>query len=1645
MVIVDCSPILVVRRVARPKPNTPQVFLSACLSAIFGVEVAGRRVDGCCRPLPLQCTSHAGKVSGDENRLALRGWSPNRKVRLMAATLTAARSAVQAVHVLKTLAIGVDPSPVQRAALEGFPGWGAAAPLFDPQPVKSWAALADELDELDPAAMKAAARVVDTSFYTPPALVEHIYRLLQHAGFRGGDVLDLGCGHGRFLTHAPADLPITFTGVEVDPVASAIAATLHPTATIISDRLQQVSLPANRFDAAVGNVPFSSSNVQDSAIAFYGPLHEYFLVRAVRAVRPGGYVVMVTSRHTLDAANGLSHSVRSHADLMAAIRLPSAYFAAEGTDVVADVLVLRVRDTDEPRQGWDARQACDTLAGGGERGHRAQARVSAFWAAHPQLVAGAMRVTGYHQNPLVVDSDEPAAAVSAAFTAAQPLLLPYPTASTAAHVFADVALTDAEGRKEGSFHLVDDVMARVVDGQLQTVPRPSKELRALVTLRDAAVALIGTEANWDTPDAVLEPLRVACREAYLSYVERFGALNRGTLIEGKVDADTGLPKLSWRVPTMAGFRGDPDSALVFALEKFDQDTGEAEPAAILQRRVNRRPVPITRADTSGEALAVALGEGRGLDLARIAELLALSTREDAFAALGDLAYRDPVTGRAHSARDYLSGNVRTKLQDALAAAATDASYERNVAALEQVQPRWLGRDEVRIELGSPWVAPGDIEDFCREVFGASWVRVHHIAPLAAWEIDGNAHNISPDAKITYTTTRKSAFDLLQAGLNSASPTVYDEVYDSTTHTTRRIRNADQTEAALAALAAIEQRFSLWIWESPQREQRLLDRYNHAMNSHVLRRDDGSYLTFPGLADDLQLWSWQRDFVDRALAVPVAFAAHQVGLGKTRTAIALCMTLRQFGIANRPLYLVPNHLIEQATREALQTAPSAKTLVVTREDLTRYGRRLFAARCATGDWDLVIMTYETFSSIPVPSRVEREWLDDQLADLEDYQRSQGATGKRIAAAVRALEGRIERLRDTDSDPDVITFDMLGIDYLAVDEADRFRRLPVTTRAEGFSLGASKRATDLLLKMSMLRRTNRSRPYASLFTGTPYTNTLAEAYVWSRFCDPDRLDESGLGHFDAWAAQFVRYETLVEVSPDGSGFRSKRRPTVIQNVPELRSLIGSFMSMVRASMTDLTLPTPHQHTIVVDPTDNTRTFMSELVRRADDLRTGRVRADTDNMLAICGDGRKAALDPNLVGFAETAPKLEAVAENVAAIYHRTRNALYANSTQPGAFQLVLCDLGTPHPDDARSYGRIRAGLLARGVPADRIRYIHEATTSKSREALFAACRDGRVSVLFGSTPKVGVGTNIQNRMVALHHVDPTWTARDWDQRNGRGIRHGNLHDDIDIYCYAVAGSFDAYMFQLAERKSRGFEQLYRTDSDVREIEDLGGDGTLTFGELKAAAAGNSLLLRQHQLQVRVRKLRLAHLTARQNVNAALYAASDADQRADALQARADRLAELVDYLPQLPPLDLARCAENAVSGNGHRARYSSGPLLVEIAEERGDHHLKVSFGYRALWSQGLPAKVRRRGAQEVAEWTHHLVRAWLDGAAAECQETLGRVDNARHLAAQSRAAADGTDLSTPADLVAAEAELADVSRTIQEEILEDGAAPLGEEAA
>lgn len=1543
-----------------------------------------------------------------------------------------ARRAIAAVKTLSELGSGV-PNDDQRVVLEAFPGWGAVSALFDAQPAGVWAGLADELDEVAGEAMPKAARVVDTSFFTPADLVRHVWGVLQAAGFSGGAVLDLGCGAGAFIRHAPEDLPVRVTGVDADPISAGIARALHPQANIVTGELEKVTLPHKRFDAAVGNVPFSAARVHDSAAGFYGPLHEYFVARAVAAVRPGGYVVVVISRHALDGVHGLSSAIRADADLVGAVRLPSRYFAASGTDVVADVLVLRVREG-EQRYGWNpAHEDLSSSLRGVVGDRRCVERVSRFWELHPELVAGSMRLTGFDRQPLAVDAENPGREVGAAFAALRPLLVPYTSADGPLEDLADIRLTDDEGRKDGSLHVVDGQVVRVVGRDLEVVKRPTAELRALIGLRDAAVALMDAEYDQGRPDPEVEDLRQSCREVYLEYVARYGALNRGVSTQGKPDPETGLPRLGWRTPSLGGFRSDPDAQLVLAVEAFDQETGEASPAPILLRRVNKRPTPATSAQTPAEALAISLGEGRGLDLERIASLLGVPDTESAFDELGDLVYRDHRTARAVLARDYLCGDVRSKLAAAREAAAADRRYARNVAALEAVQPPWLGRAEIRIELGSPWVSSADISDFCREVFGAR-ARVEHIGPLAAWEVTGTGR-ISPEAQLAYSTDRRNAFDLLETGLNGAAPTVFDEVRDPTTYALRKVRNADATEAAEQKLAAIKERFSLWIWENAEREQRIVNRYNHEMNAHVLRRHDGSHLTFPALAEGIELWQWQRDFVDRAVATPASYCAHQVSLGKTLTAITLAMTLRQFGLANRVGLTVPLHLIEQVTRQCYQAWPGGRFLIVTKDDLHGDARRRFAARCATGEWDLVIMTHETFSSIPVSGDAEERWLQDQLSELEAYTRGHGIGSKRVATAVRSLKGRIERLRSQYNDPNAVHFAQLGFDYLIVDEADKFRRLPVVTRADGFSLGSSKRALDLYLKISLLRRAKPDRPHVCLMTGTPFTNTLAEAYIWQSMLAPQQLERTGLTHFDAWAAQFIRYQVLIETSPDGSGFRSRRRPSVIQNVPELRTMLSEFMSMERADNVGLPRPTARRHTKLTEPTAAQKEYMKSLVARADALRQRLPSADADNMLLICGDGRKVALDPNLVGIRQEAPKLEGVAEAAAEIYHATKDLVYEGSSIPGAFQLVFCDQGTPKKGDSQSYGRMRAALIRRGVPANKIRFIHEATTPKAREALFASCRDGGTSILLGSTQKCGIGTNFQNRLLSLHDVDPTWTAAAWEQRHGRGIRNGNQNSNVDLWSHVARGTFDAFMFGTLERKARGFEQLYRSDGQAREIEDL-GDGTLTFGELKAAAAGNDMLKRQHELTVKVRTLRLAHVTVQQNIRTLNYQAAQAESGASAAAERVKRLRELADHRSALRPIDLGRVADSVCpdSSGGYVSQYRSqwrdGQVVIGFSDTDPGLRLEVTFGYRLVWAEPLPARVRRRGAKAIGVWAQTQVAAWFGGLESEITATEARSAQYAQQARDTRTAAAAADVGEPEELRAALAELAEVNERIAE---------------
>ena len=1000
------------------------------------------------------------------------------------------------------------------------------------------------------------------------------------------------------------------------------------------------------------------------------------------------------------------------------------------------------------------------------------------------------------------------------------------------------------------------------------------ELADLHALRDAMRTLLALEADTARPDEDIAPARAAALTSYRHYVDRWGPLNRATVQEldgGRPDPQTGQPELRLRRPDLAGFRRDPDYHAVMALEVYDVETGTAQPAPLLLRRVHGRRPPVERVANVHEALLVCLGEG-GVDLDRVAELLGLPDGHAATEALGDLVFRDPEQDGAWvSRREYLSGDIPAKQAAAEAAAMDDRHYRRNVATLAEAEPPEVGPLDIAVSLGAPWIAAEDVEAFVHDVLGGR-VKVRHLPSAASWKIDPVGKTPVGGFGL-YSTPRMSAYDILAAGLNGRSPIVFDTV--SVPGRRLRVRNQEASLTAQERLTALQERFRNWVWEDADRTERLIREYNRRFNSHVVRRHDGSQLTFPGLADGIDLWPWQRDIVAQIVSSPATLCAHAVGAGKTRSMVCAAVTARRLGLAGKPLIAVPAHLVEQTAREARQAYPFGSFLVQGEDDLR--SREALAARCTTGDWDAVIVSHGTLSALPVAPETELQWLQGQADDLAAQIRG-GRGGRHGRSVLKRRAGAVEqRMAAVRARPHPsLTFDELGVDLLLVDEAHYFKRLPVTSRMEGISLGSSQRAADLLLKARILRARRGRRPSLALFTGTPWSNTIAETFVWQTYVQPEDLVHAGIEHFDAWAAVFVDYATTVEVSPDSSGIRLVQRPARIRNLPELRRMLATCSDVLRPEELGLARPQRREQTVVSEPGPAQLEYVGSLGARVDKLHREKVRGEPggDNMLVVCGDGRRVALDPTLVGVREGSAKLEAVADHVARIHHEHVGSTYPGSDIAGVFQVIFCDQGTPGAQGLQTYGRLRLALAQRGMDADRVRFVHEATTSDQRAQLFADCRAGAVSVLIGSTDKLGVGTNVQPRLRAIHHADAPWRPSDIEQREGRAFRPGNLNPFVDVYRYVTRGTFDAYMWQTLQRKAAFIEQLYRAEPSIRTIDDL-GDAVLTYAEVKALATGNELLLEQAEAAAAVARLRLLQSINRQSVTSARLRLAKAEQ--------------------------------------------------------------------------------------------------------------------------------------------------------------------------
>ena len=1355
------------------------------------------------------------------------------------------------------------PTPDDLDALRGWSGWGPLAPALERTRAGSWKEIGERIAFLLPGEdYDHGVQATYNAFYTPPEIAAACWQILTGLGFAGGQILEPGCGAGAFMAATPGEISTTWTGVERDPTTAAIAGLLHPDATIHACRLEETPLASFGVDAVLGNVPFGDTKIYDPTAPreLTANLHNYFIYRSVRALRPGGVAVLVTSRYTMDAAGDAGRTARTllcrEAELLGALRLPNDALTSGGAEPLVDVLVLRRRRRGE---GFVPDQN-EWISTGPSVGGQ---QVNTYFLTNPQMVLGELAEDSAPRwgRTLRVDArpDDPPVEVAMAAGGREIVR----QATEADRVWrVDAGATPitvetapfklrADGKKEGSFHLVGGSVHEVVEGELVAVVRPGKELPKLVALRDAVLSLLDAESDHTRPDEQLAPLRTSASMLYDAYVKAHGFLNRYTVVEGKPDED-GAVTASRRRPSMGGFRRDPDFVTVLALEDFDDDTCSATKAALLTRRVNRPRRRATSAATAAEAIALCRDELGRFDFERVVELLGTDQAE-AERQLADVAFIDPETDSWVPADEYLAGNVRLKLARAKVAVGLDAErFASNVPALESVVPADLEPEQIEANLGAPWIPATDVREFAAELLSFP-VNVWHEPRTNTWSVTASRRAEQSAAATTeWDTDRLNAYQLLEYGLNGKAPVVYDFVDD------KRVRNQDETIAANDRLDAIAGRFANWWREDPDRADRLTHDYNQTYNAIVPRKHSGAHLTFPGLDSEFEPYEHQRDMVARMISGNDALCPYPVGTGKTATMFMAAIKLKALGLASKPLIIVVPSTLEQIARDGKRLFPNARILMAGKEDLANpRARKLFAARCAMEEWDAVVMSHPSFTSLPVHPTVKADYLTTLAADYRSALIAAKADGaeprkiKQIAKMVDRQEAEAKALLSHATD-DGVFFEHLGTDYLLVDEMHYFKNLDVPVHTDGFTINGSKRAQDLDMKLSWQRKQHPDQAVVTGFTGTPVSNTLLELFILQHYLQPQRLEQLGLSSADAWASLFVRFATGVEITPDG-GFRLNRRPAEIINIPDLMQTVAEFAELRAPEAFPVTRPDAYRHLEVIDASDAVRDYVHNLAERADDIRAGGVPTSVDNMLKICSDGRKVALHESLVGLEpEGAGKVGKVAANVSRIYHETENLELPGdeSHVRGRLQLVFCDLGTPNKDKGNQvYGLIRQELIAAGVPATHIRFIHEATTDAQRLVLFDQCNKGDISVLLGSTDKLGVGVNVQRRAVAVHHVDAPWRPDQVEQREGRVWRPKNLNPKVDLYRYVTKDSFDAFMWQTLERKEKSLRPFLSGQVTARSVEDI-GDIALDYGQIKAVATGNPMLAELNELNVRVK---------------------------------------------------------------------------------------------------------------------------------------------------------------------------------------------------
>ena len=1319
--------------------------------------------------------------------------------------------------------------------LSRYVGWGGIPEVFD-ESKSEWSKEYAELKALlTPEEYDAARGSTLNAHYTSPAVIRAIYEAVGGMGFEGGRILEPSMGVGNFFGLLPENMANSqLYGVELDSITGRIAKQLYPEADITVAGFETTNRPGF-YDLAVGNVPFGQYQVHDPEYDRLGfSIHNYFAAKMLDQVRPGGLVAFVTSRYTLDAKDeSVRRYLAERGELLGAIRLPNNAFRANaGTDVVSDIIFLQRREV--PATELPDWVHVDTTPEG--------FTVNRYFIDHPDMVLGTPTAesTQYGRQDYTVAPIEGADLSEQLHEAIQNIHGEYTEREIEEAERSDILPADPDVRNY-SFTLVDGEVYYREGGIMvrQDVSAAmTARIKGLMELRDCTRRLIQLQTE-DASDAEITAEQRRLNRLYDAYTVKHGLISNR---ENK-----------------RAFSDDSSYYLLCSLEILDEDGKLERKADMFTRRTIQPHRPVEHTETAAEALAVSLNELGRVDMEYMSRLCGKSETEIA-AELSGVIFRIPGEERYATADEYLSGNVREKLREAEAAAKADPSFNINVEALKAAQPRELTASEIDVRLGATWIEPRYIAQFMFNTFQPTYwasrsMSVNYSPYTSEWRIEGKSAVSANDVNAcsTYGTSRMNAYKILENTLNLRDVRIYDKIEDAD-GTERRVLNVKETTLAQQKQQVIKDAFRDWLWKDADRRQTLVAKYNELFNSTRPREYDGSHLTFPGMNPEIELREHQRNAIARILYGGNSLLAHEVGAGKTFTMAAAAMEAKRLGLCRKPMFAVPNHLTEQWASEFLRLYPSANVLVATKKDFEPANRKKFCARIATGDYDAVIIGHSQFERIPVSQERQERLLRSEIEEItEGINQLKRSSGERFSIksmekTKKSLEAKLKKLLDSPKD-DVVTFEELGVDRLFVDEAHSHKNLYYHTKMQnvaGLSSAEAQKSSDMYMKCRYMDEQTGSRGIV-FATGTPVSNSMTELYTMQRYLQHDTLERLGLGHFDSWAANFGETVTALELAPEGTGYRARTRFSKFFNLPELMNLFREVADIKTADQLNLPTPEVVYHNEVSQPTEIQKKLVQELSERATKVHARMVDPSEDNMLAITNDGRKLGLDQRVVNpllpDAE-GTKVNRCVDNVFRIW------------QDGAgeklTQLIFCDLSTPGKG-FNIYDDIKTKLISRGVPAEEIAFIHDANTDEKKKALFAKVRSGNVRVLLGSTAKMGAGTNVQDRLVALHGLDAPWRPGDLEQRNGRIARQGNMNETVHVYRYVTENTFDSYIWQTLENKQRFISQIMTSKSPVRSCEDA-DETTLSYAEVKALCAGDPRIRKKMDLDVQVAKLRL-----------------------------------------------------------------------------------------------------------------------------------------------------------------------------------------------